>query len=97
MFNTRVGNVFQYGERERPVPRFGQARRHPELERLICAAGSNHQFAQLLVSAPEVALNQYEYRRHLSGTERDMVLSIQATDIYDFAGQLHSLINQCRK
>lgn len=75
--------------------RFGTMRRHPELERLICAAMSNQHFASKLLVAPEDALALWDYRFHLSPTEQDMITSINgAADIYDFAARLHAKSQQ---
>ena len=75
--------------------RFGMARRHPALERLICAAISNERFGTQLVAAPEVALDHSEHGRHLSPAERALVTSVNdATDIYDFAARLHARVQQ---
>ena len=73
--------------------RFGMVRRHPELERLICAAVSNQHFASQLIAAPEVALEQSGHGRNLSPAERALVLSIQgAGNIHEFAAQLHARV-----
>jgi hypothetical protein len=65
--------------------------RYPELERLICAAVSNKQFAAQLIIAPDLALEQFGHGRNLSPAERALVVSIRnADDIYDFAAQLHT-------
>ena len=75
--------------------RFGRARRHPELERLICAAVCNARFASLLITSPEQALALSECGKRLSIDERRMVLSIRdADDIYDFAGRLYTVVAQ---
>ena len=75
--------------------RFGKARRHPELERLVCAAVSNPRFATQLLAAPAVALEHSEHGRQLSAAEWAMVTSIDgATDIYDFAARLHAQLHQ---
>jgi hypothetical protein len=72
--------------------RFGRVRRHPELERLICAAICSTSFATLLLSNPEGALAQSEVGQRLSADERDMVLAVRhAANIYDYAGRLHAL------
>lgn len=73
-------------------PRF-MAARHPELERLICAAISNQRFASQLLVAPEDALALWDYRYQLSPAEKDLITSINdAADIYDFAARLHARI-----
>jgi hypothetical protein len=64
---------------------------YPELERLICVALSNQQFAAALISAPATALEHSGYGRWLSPAERAMVHAITgAVDIYDFAARLYS-------
>jgi hypothetical protein len=74
---------------------FGQKRRHVELERLVCAAVSNPRFATQLLKAPGPAIEGSELARHLSADERALVASINdATDIYDFAAQLHARVEQ---
>jgi hypothetical protein len=71
--------------------RFGAVPRYPELERLICAAVSNQQIAAQLISAPELALEQFGLGRNLSPAERALVVSITgADDIYEFAARLHA-------
>jgi hypothetical protein len=71
----------------------GVPRRHPELERLICAAVSNHRFATQLIAAPATALEHFEGARLLSPAERALVTSVNgATDIYDFAARLHACV-----
>ncbi len=75
--------------------RFGGRPRHPELERLICAAVSNQRFASQLVATPELALRHSEHGQQLSAAEWALVTSISgATDIYDFAAQLHARVQQ---
>lgn len=75
--------------------RLGVARRHPELERLICAAMSNHRFASQLLVAPEDALALWDKTCQLSPDERAMVASISgAVDIYEFAARLHAMVQQ---
>lgn len=75
--------------------RFGTARHHPELERLICAALSNQRFAKQLLVSPEDALALWDHRYQLSPAERAMVTSINgAADIYDFAARLHAKARQ---
>lgn len=75
--------------------RFGVERRHPALERLICAAVSNQRFATQLVAAPEAALRHSEHGRQLTPSEWAMVTSIHgADDIYDFAARLHARVQQ---
>ncbi len=84
-------------ELHRPIRalRFGRVRRHPELERLICAAICNTRFATLLLNSPEQALAHSEVGQCLSTDERNMVLAIRdADDIYDYAGRLHALVAQ---
>ena len=74
---------------------FGARPRHPELERLICAAVSNQSFASQLVATPELALRHSEYGRQLSPAEWALVTSISgASDIHDFAAQLHARVQQ---
>lgn len=69
--------------------------RHPELERLICAAISNQLFASQLLSAPQDALAIWDTRYSLSPDEQALVTSIDnATDIYDFAARLHAKVQQ---
>jgi hypothetical protein len=69
--------------------------RHPNLERLVCAALSNTQLAETLLCRPELALRKYEVGRALTDSERRMVLSVTgAGDIYEFAGHLHAVV--CR-
>lgn len=71
--------------------RFGAKQRFPELERLICAAMSNQDLARQLVTAPELALDQWRHSRNLSPFERKLVLSIRGVvDIYEFAAQLYA-------
>jgi hypothetical protein len=78
-----------------PIVRFGATRRHPELERLICAALSDQRFATQLVEAPEVALELFGHGDQLSPIERALVVSIDsAIDIYDFAARLHAKVQQ---
>jgi hypothetical protein len=75
--------------------RFGTERRHPELERLICAAMSNQRFATQLVAAPRAALEHSEHGRQLTPAEWALVTSIDgASDIYDFAARLHARVQQ---
>ena len=75
--------------------RFGAQRRHPELERLICAAVSNQRFANQLITAPEMALRHSEHGRQLTPAEWAIVTSIDgATDIYEFAARLHARVQQ---
>jgi hypothetical protein len=75
--------------------RMGAQRRHPELERLICAAISNEHFATQLVTTPELALTRSEYCRNLSPAERALVASVNgAADIYDFAARLLARVQQ---
>lgn len=75
--------------------RFGRVRRHPELERLICAAICSTSFATLLLNNPEAALAQSEVGQRLSPAERTMVLAVgRAANIYDYAGRLHALAAQ---
>ena len=74
---------------------FGKARRHTELERLVCAAMSNPHFATQLLAAPAVALKLFEHGHQLSADEWAAVVSINgATDIHDFAAQLHAQLHQ---
>lgn len=73
-----------------PTPRFGRPRRHPELERLICAAVIDARFAAVLLSDPARALRESGIGAKLSADERTLVLSIDgACDIHDFAGRLY--------
>jgi hypothetical protein len=73
-----------------PALCFGRRRRHPELERLICAAAIDPRFAALLVANPAQALRESELGAKLSADEQAMVLSINnARDIHDFAGRLY--------
>ena len=84
-------------QRQPPVlaVRFGRVRRHPELERLICAAICNSRFATLLLNSPQDALEQCEVGQRLTAAERSMVLAIvDAANIYDYAGRLHALAAQ---
>ena len=74
--------------------RVGRERRHPELERLICAAVSNERFATQLIAAPAEAIERLGYGKALSPSERDLVVSItDAADIYDFAARLHAQVH----
>ena len=75
--------------------RFRKARRHSELERLVCAAVSNPHFATQLLAAPATALTHSEHGHQLSADEWAAVVSINgATDIYDFAARLHARVQQ---
>jgi hypothetical protein len=76
--------------------RLGVTRRYPELERLVCAAISNTQFAAQLLVAPEAALSLLEYEPKLSPTERELVVNSTngAADIHDFAARLYAEIQQ---
>ena len=87
--------MHNYPQAPVPAVRFGRVRRHPELERLICAAICNTSFAALLLNNPESALAQSEVGQRLSPAERTMVLAIDgAANIYDYAGRLHALAVQ---
>lgn len=69
--------------------------RHPELERLICAAVSNQKIAALLVAEPAHAIKHVGQRFRLSPHEQALVASIvDADDIYDFAARLHAAVRQ---
>lgn len=75
--------------------RAGTTTRHPELERLICAAVSNQRFATDLLTTPEQALAHSEHGARLTASERALVISIaDARDIYDFAARLHAKVSQ---
>lgn len=70
-------------------------RRHPALERFVCAAISSAPLADVLLCNPALALRRYEVGRNLSDFERRLVLSItDAGDIYEFAGRLHAVVRQ---
>lgn len=74
--------------------RVGRERRHPELERLICAAVSNERFGTQLIAAPAEAIDRLGYGKALSPSERDLVVSItDAADIYEFAARLHAQVH----
>jgi len=80
------------------IAHYKTARRHPELERLICAAVSNQGFAKQLISAPAVALERSTYGCRLTPTEWELVTSVSgATDIYDFAARLHACIQRAER
>lgn len=68
----------------------GTVARYPALERLICAAVSNTQFAQRLVASPSDALAVSEFAHGMTLEEQRLVSSIQgAQDIHDFARRLY--------
>jgi hypothetical protein len=60
---------------------------HLELSRLLAAAVVNPQFENLLINAPQVALQQgyQEESFLLTQEERDLVLSIHAVSLAEFA------------
>lgn len=63
---------------------------HGELSRLISAAVVNQEFCSLLLSNPARALaaGYYGERFHLASQEEQLVLSIQAATLAEFAKQL---------
>jgi hypothetical protein len=64
---------------------------HSELERMICRAVLEEEFGNLLITAPEQALRDYQ---GLSSREYSLVVSIKnSTDIHDFAAQLYTKLN----
>lgn len=69
------------------------------LSRLISAAVVNRNFCNLLLNNPEQALkNGYGGRPfHLAREEQDLVLSIRAKDLSDFAMQLVEYRNNGKK
>lgn len=69
-------------------------RHHRELERLICRAFSEERFASELLRAPARALAESAHRHNLSAMEQALVTSITASDIHDFAAQLHMKLQQ---
>jgi uncharacterized protein (DUF169 family) len=66
------------------MPEFG------ELSRLVSAAVVNQDFCKLLLSNPAMALTTgyYGERFHLALQEEQLILSIQATTLVEFARQI---------
>jgi hypothetical protein len=84
----------QYEHEHAPL-RFESTRRFPGLERLICAALADQQFAARLVAETAAALEQLPHALLLSPEECALAISITgAIDIHDFASRLHTRIRQ---
>jgi hypothetical protein len=69
---------------------------HRELDRLLAAAVVNQKFCRMLLENPELAL-QLSYPEEtflFSEEERNLLLSICADTLADFAGQLMLVIDQ---
>lgn len=72
-------------------------RRLPGLEQLICAALADPQLAAELLAAPTQIVTGLAPALQLTAHECTLVGTItHATDIYDFAAQLHTIIQQAR-
>ena len=72
---------------------FNQTKEYPGLSRVISTAASNPDFEAQLVTDPAAALAQSAYDFQLSEEEYNLIVSIsQATDGYDFAQRLYTLI-----
>ena len=69
-------------------------KRYPALERLISHAVVNEGFAHNLVTAPETAVAQHW--ADLSNEEREMVISITAATLPEFAARLHEKVQQAQ-
>lgn len=63
-----------------------------ELNRLLIAALADQRFCELLLTDPKEALKQGygDERFNLTLEEKDILFSIQATTLLDFASQLSS-------
>lgn len=74
---------------EDTLQQLGPARYHPGLERLICVALADQDFAAALLAAPAQALRTTRHDLRLTPTEYQLVCAItQALDISDFAERL---------
>ena len=78
----------------RQFARGNRPKRYPALERLISHAVVNEGFAHNLVTAPETAVAQHA--ADLSSEEREMVISISATTLSEFAARLHEKVKQAQ-
>ena len=66
-----------------------------KLNRLIAAAVVNQSFCQALLTNPANALTGYGVERFdFTLTERELILSIHATTLEEFADQVLQLTNQ---
>jgi uncharacterized protein (DUF169 family) len=72
------------------MPEFGES------SRLVSAAVVNQDFCRLLLSNPTMALatGYYGERFHLALQEEQLVLSIQATTLEEFARQIATTENR---
>jgi hypothetical protein len=69
--------------------------RYSGLGRLLCAAQADPVFAAQLLIDPLTTLNQPALPVELSAAERALALPVtDATDIHDFAAQLHASIER---
>ena len=76
----------------RPAGRRKSKPSSPVISRLLSAAVVNRNFRELLLSDPSLALAQGFQGESffLSCQERDLILSIRASDLSDFANQIRS-------
>lgn len=69
-----------------------------ELSRLIAAAVVNQRFRQTLLTNPANALKGYGRETfNFTPTERELILSIRATTLEEFAGQVHQLTRKTQE
>lgn len=72
-----------------------QAPRYPGLERLICLALADPQFAAQLLADPADAMQRSERMLRLSHEEYALAITITgAGDVPDFAARLYTLIRR---
>lgn len=64
------------------------------LERLLAVAIVDAHIAQLVISDPQMLIDKESAQFHLTSAEQVLLLTIKATDIYDFANQLHEHVQQ---
>jgi hypothetical protein len=92
---AKIGEYMDDQKEPEVLQKLGSARSYPGLERLICAALADSDFAAQLLTDPQVALDNPHPSVLLSVAERELALRISgATDIYDFAARLHTVVQQ---
>jgi len=69
-----------------------------ELSRLVAAAVTNRRFRQTLLTNPAQALRGYGSEKFdFTLTERELILSIRATTLEEFADQVHQLVSKAQE